>query len=275
MLPTELIDGSLLMCHEHLTCSLIELRQIAQTPSCSNGVFHHTPEAFHRSEVVTAARREQVHVPLSGGVVEGRVQLVRPMEATLLGNHHDFFPGVPKDAHHLMDVLAEGVGITMGDDCIDDAGGAVLHGAHDREYDPTGDAAPRTLLRPGLTFEGFFPFDLAWTQRPCRETGAPGASPPALAGQGKAPQEGLIFVEEDELALACTGLQGGQFETSVGQRSGGGSESSSGTAGAQRVFFHPLRTLSRPRGTPVWWASTVASACQLHGEWMAPWARGS
>jgi len=34
------------MHHEHLTCALIELMQITQTSSRSDGVFHGPPEAF-------------------------------------------------------------------------------------------------------------------------------------------------------------------------------------------------------------------------------------
>ena len=45
-LPTERINGPLVMCHEHLTCALIELLPITSTPSRSNGVFHRPPEAF-------------------------------------------------------------------------------------------------------------------------------------------------------------------------------------------------------------------------------------
>jgi hypothetical protein len=51
-LPTERIDGPLVMRHEYLTCALIELMQIPQTSSCSDGVFHGPPEAFDGIEVV-------------------------------------------------------------------------------------------------------------------------------------------------------------------------------------------------------------------------------
>ena len=46
MLPTKRIDGPLLMRREHLTCALIELMQITQTPSRSDRVFHRPPETF-------------------------------------------------------------------------------------------------------------------------------------------------------------------------------------------------------------------------------------
>ena len=50
--PVELIDGPFLMCHEHLTGTLVERREIAQTPSRANGVLHDPPEAFDRIEMV-------------------------------------------------------------------------------------------------------------------------------------------------------------------------------------------------------------------------------
>ena len=56
-LPTEHRDGPLLMRHEHLTCTFIELMQITQTPSRSDGVFHRPPEAFDGIEVVTTVGR--------------------------------------------------------------------------------------------------------------------------------------------------------------------------------------------------------------------------
>ncbi len=57
MLPTERRDWPLLMRHEHLTCALIELMQITQTSSRSDGVFHRPPEAFDGIEVVPTVGR--------------------------------------------------------------------------------------------------------------------------------------------------------------------------------------------------------------------------
>ena len=51
-LPVELINGSLLMRHEHLACALVELMEIGKTSSGANGVLHHPPEAFDGVEVV-------------------------------------------------------------------------------------------------------------------------------------------------------------------------------------------------------------------------------
>jgi hypothetical protein len=42
------------MCHEHLTCALVELRQIGKTPSGSDRILHHPPEAF---DVIVATHK--------------------------------------------------------------------------------------------------------------------------------------------------------------------------------------------------------------------------
>ena len=52
--PVELIDGPFLMRHEHVSGTLVERREIAQTPSRANGILHYPPEAFNRVEVVPA-----------------------------------------------------------------------------------------------------------------------------------------------------------------------------------------------------------------------------
>ena len=56
-LPMKLIDRTLLMRHEHLTCPLIELMQITQTPSRANDVFHRPPEAFDGVEMMPTVGR--------------------------------------------------------------------------------------------------------------------------------------------------------------------------------------------------------------------------
>src|SRR5215217_3328838 len=183
-------------------------------------------------------------------VVEGCVELVRPMDATAIGHHHHVFPGVTKDAHHLVDVLAKFLRIEMRHDFVEDAAGAVLHGANAIEQDPAGDATPGAVLLPRLAFESLLVFDVIWTQGTGRQAIALGAAPPARPEQGKAPQDGLIFIEENDLAPAGPILQSGQFETSKSQISGIGIEPSGGTTVAQRVFFNTQRTLSRPRWTP-------------------------
>ena len=46
------INGSLLMGHEHVSRALGELMQIRTTPSGTDRVLYHAPEAFDRVEVV-------------------------------------------------------------------------------------------------------------------------------------------------------------------------------------------------------------------------------
>src|SRR5437879_1325533 len=56
-LPVKLIDWSRLMIREYATRALIELMQIGPTPSSTDPVLHHAPEAFNRIEVVSARSR--------------------------------------------------------------------------------------------------------------------------------------------------------------------------------------------------------------------------
>jgi hypothetical protein len=44
------------MGHEHLSRALVELMQIRKTPSGTDRVLHHAPEAFDRVEVVPTSR---------------------------------------------------------------------------------------------------------------------------------------------------------------------------------------------------------------------------
>src|SRR5262245_3374323 len=86
------------------------------------------------------------------------------MNAAAIDDHDDVFPGMTKDAHHLMNVLAEFVCIKMGHDFIEHARGPVLHCANDIKQDAAGDATPGPILRPDLEFAGLFSFDLAGPQ---------------------------------------------------------------------------------------------------------------
>ena len=49
------IYWSLLMCHEHMARSLIELMQSGKTQSSADPVLQHAPEAFNGIEVMAAA----------------------------------------------------------------------------------------------------------------------------------------------------------------------------------------------------------------------------
>src|SRR5439155_26003553 len=85
-------------------------------------------------------------------------------------------------------------------------------------------------------------------------------APPAGPGEGKAPQDRFIFIQQNNLAPAGLVLQGGEFERRPRQLSGFGSEPPCGTAGADVFCFNTVRTLSRLSWTPVWRVSTVASS---------------
>ena len=193
-------------------------------------------------------------------VVEGRVELVRAMDPAAIDDHHDLFLGFPEGGHDLVQILAQLLRIKMRDDLIEDFRGPILDGADDAEHHAAGDAAPRAILSPCLTFEAFCAFDLALAQGPCQETRAVGFPPPAGTGEGKAPQDGFIFVEQNDLAPARPVLQRGEFDGGIRQVSGGRLEPSGGTTVADVFFFNTSRTLSRLTCTPVWRAKTVASS---------------
>jgi hypothetical protein len=206
-------------------------------------------------------------------VLESRVEFVRPMDPAAIDDHHDFFPAFAEDGHHLMDILAQLLGIKMRDDLIEDFGGPILDGANDAQQDPTGDAAPGAILPPRLAFAGLLTSDLTLAQGTYREADALGGAPPARTGEGKAPQEGFICIEQDDLTSSCSVLQGGELKRAIGEISWGGGQLASGAVVAE-VFFNTQRTLSRPRWTPVSRAKTVASSRQLHWEWREPCSRG-
>src|SRR6476661_114459 len=100
-------------------------------------------------------------------VVKGRVELVCPMDAAAIDDHHHRFAGFAEDCHHLMEILPKLLGIKVRYDFIENFGGAILDGADDAEQYATGDAAPRAVLPPRLPFVTFLLFDLAVAQRAC------------------------------------------------------------------------------------------------------------
>src|SRR5215475_8889899 len=95
--PVELIDGPFLMRHEHLAGALVELRQIGKASSSADGVLHHPPEAFDGIEMVAPMGRQAMEAKLILIVVEGRVKLMRPMNATAVDYHDDLFASFPKE----------------------------------------------------------------------------------------------------------------------------------------------------------------------------------
>ena len=145
-------------------------------------------------------------------VVECGVELVRPMDPAAIDDHHDVFAGFAEGGHHLMEILASLLGIKVGHDFIEDFRGAILDRADDAEQDAAGDATPRAIPHPGVAFEGFVTFDLTRAQRPCGEARALRFAPPTPPWESKAPEDGLIFIEQNDLATARAILQGCKFE---------------------------------------------------------------
>jgi hypothetical protein len=124
------------MRREYSTCALIELMQIGQTPSGTAPVLHHAPEAFKRIEVVATMRRQEIQPKRLVPVGERRRERVRPMDATAVGHHDHLWAGVATEGHHVMDVLAQPLRITMGDHLREDFGGPILDRADDAEQHP-------------------------------------------------------------------------------------------------------------------------------------------
>lgn len=81
-----------------------------------------------------------------------------------------------------------------------------------------------------MAFEGFVAFDLALAQRAGEQTRALGAAPPASPGEGKAPQDRFIFVQQNNLAPTRAVLQGCKVNRAIREVSRGGRESPGGTA---------------------------------------------
>ena len=193
-------------------------------------------------------------------VVEGRVELVRPMDAAAIDDHHDLFLGFPEGGRDLVNILAKLLRIKVRHDFVEDFGGPILYGANHAEQHAAGDTAPGAIASPRLAFERLLTFDLTLAQGTYREAGALGGAPPARAGQRKAPQDGFVCIEQNDLATAGLILEGGKCERAIGEISRGRSQSAGGAVEAQRAFFKTPRTLSRPSWTPVSRARTVASS---------------
>ena len=274
-LPVEFINWSLLMCHEDLPGALRELLELSKTPSSSDLLLHHAPKAFDGIEVMATMRWQEMQPQLLVPVCQRRRKLVRPVDATAVRHHDHLFPGGAKRGHHLMDRLAKPLHLTMGDDLIEDFGSPLLDSTNDAEQDPTGHAPPTAIAYPRLTLEALFAFALTLRHWPRGEAIALGCAPPARPGQRKAPEDGFVFIEENDLAAAGSIFKSSKFERGIREVRGLGIKSASRAAGVQRVFFRTQRTLSRPSWTPGWGANTAASSRQLHGEEIRPCWRGS
>jgi hypothetical protein len=73
-----------------------------------------------------------------------------------------------------------------------------------------------------LAFEAFVALDLALAQGTYREASALRCAPPAGTGEGKAPEDRFVFIEQNDLALARSVLQGSKFERAISEISWGG-----------------------------------------------------
>jgi len=105
--------------------------EIGKTSSGPDSILHHSPEAFDGVQVVATMGRQAMEAKLAVGVVEGRVELVRPMHPAPIDDHHDLLLGVPEGRHHLVHILAQLLGIKVWHDFREDLRGAILDGADD------------------------------------------------------------------------------------------------------------------------------------------------
>src|SRR5215831_8151807 len=173
--------------------------EIGKTPSRSNAVLHHAPEAFNGIEVVPTMGGEKMEASLSIIVVEGGVELVGPMDPAAIDDHHDVFTRFAAGRHHLMKILTQLLGIKVRHDFVEHFGGAILDRANDAEQHAARDTTPRAILHPRLAFEGLLVFDLTVAQRACRNASALRCVPPARTEQGKAPDDRFVCIEQNDL----------------------------------------------------------------------------
>jgi hypothetical protein len=270
VLPVQRIDGSLVMVHEYATHALIERLEVGKTPSGPDPVLHHAPETCKGMQMVSTARWQNMQLKLLVPVRKRRRELVRPMDATALDHPDDRFPRAAKERHPLMDIVAQPLSLKMGNDFKEDFRRPILDGTQHAQQHTAGHAAPAPIAHPGLTFEGLLAFDLAPTQRaygPARPLGFP---PPAGAGQGKAPQDRFIGIEQAQLATTGAVFERREVDRRRGPVGSGRRQLPRRPAGAERIFFKTKRTRSRPSWTPVCCANTVARSRQLHWEEREP-----
>src|SRR2546428_269612 len=209
-------------------------------------------------------------------MVEGRVELMRPVDPTAIDDHHHLFVGFPTGRHDLVQILTSLLGIKVGHDFREDFRGALLDGADDTQQHPGSDATPRAILQPRLAFQGLLTFDLTLTQGAGGEARALGCAPPACAGQGKAPEHRFIFIEQNDLTPACSILQGSECEGAIREVCGMGIKTPGGTIVTNGVsllklynhlVFYKLNSAIE-RGTkpdawgwkPCHWTSTLNAA---------------
>jgi hypothetical protein len=134
--------------------------QIGKASSGPDPVFHHAPKPLNGIEVVSTASRQEMQPKPRMPVGQRRRQLVCPVDATPVDDHHHLFPAMDKEGHYLMDILPKPFGIKLGDNLIEDFRGAILDRAHDAEQHAIGHTAPTPIAAPCLAFEGLLTSDL-------------------------------------------------------------------------------------------------------------------
>ena len=136
------------------------------------------------------------------------------------------------------------LGIKMWNDLIEDFGSPILDRTDDTEQHPAGDPAPGAIADPRLAFEALVAFDLALAQWTGGQASTLGFAPPARPGQGKTPEDGCIFIEQNDLTPTSPIFEGSEFERCPCQLSGVRSEPARGAAVAD-VFFSRVANLTR------------------------------
>lgn len=208
-------------------------------------------------------------------VVEGRVELVRPVAPAPIDAQHHLWLGLLAGRHPWVDRRAPRRRINVRDAGREDCGSPVLDGAQHPESPAARETTPGARAPPRLACETLLACARAVAAGTREPTRARRGAPPARPGQRTAPQERVVFREPQDLATARLGREGGQCERAGRELSRGGSPSAGGAGGADVVFVPTPRPLARPRWTPVWWANTVARARPRHGAYRAPCCRGS
>jgi len=97
-------------------------------------------------------------------VLTGRVELVGPVDPAAIDHHDDRCAGFLDGRPPLMAVWTPLLGLTVGHDCIEDVGGAILDGPHDTQQPAAGDTTPGAIAPPRLPFEGLRAFALPRAQ---------------------------------------------------------------------------------------------------------------
>jgi hypothetical protein len=200
VLPVKRIDRSLVMSHQHTAPALRALLEVGKRPAGPDPVLHHAPEPFDRMQMVSTARWQKRQLKRLVPVRKSRRERFRPMDATAIDHHDDRLSGGAKEGHDLVDVLAKSLGRKMGDDFIEDCRRPILDGTKDAQQHTARHAAPTPIAHPGWAFEGLVAFDLTPAERADGQAIPLGFTPPAGAGQGKAPQDRFIGIKQKNLA---------------------------------------------------------------------------